>query len=273
MTVCRVSQARSGAAKFNPSPIVLAAVVALSAGDVFLSPFAPRAMADEEEQLSPYEKRQRELEKRRELLRQARETAEQRAADLEASRRQAMEAATSAVEESNASRKAAAEKLKEDVRKSTSSYGITEAAKPFSFSAPTPAPSPKVEPADKAEAPWWTGLSEYTEGPVGKKEAAPAPTPATPKKVEAVQVQPPKPAPAAKVVVSEPAKAAPAAKSGKRAGPLPLWFAQFLLLGLFGALFVAITKFQDQFLKACDTGLATVVKLYRQLESALPASK
>jgi hypothetical protein len=110
--------------------------------------------------------------------------------------------------------------------------------------------------------------------------AAPAPAPVAPAPFKAPQPAPPKPvvvAPKPVVVAPKPAakapegpkKAAPApanAKPGKRRGPLPLWFAEVLMLGAYVGMFLAATKYSKQSGQVLAAVWAKVVEAYGQVE-------
>lgn len=96
---------------------------------------------------------------------------------------------------------------------------------------------------------------------------APAPAPPAP--------APFKPAPAPAPVVPKPApvaakKDAPKQqqqqKPGKRRGPLPMWFAQVLLLGAFGGAVYAGTKFSAEISAATTAAGAKAVEALTALE-------
>jgi len=112
----------------------------------------------------------------------------------------------------------------------------------FKFSMPaTPAPEPAApapaaapsssSSSDSGVGDLFKDLAKYTETPA--KPAAPTPEP----KKEAPKKETPKPAAAVKEAPKKP---------GKRRGPLPMWFAQILMLGVFGGVGLAATKYLNE---------------------------
>lgn len=119
----------------------------------------------------------------------------------------------------------------------------------FSFSKPAEAPAPAA-----------------VEAPPAPQPAAPAPKPA---------VVPPPPAPVRKIEEKKPEPATPAvekkqqqtaAVSKKRRGPLPLWFAEILVLGAYVGLGLAATKYSDQTGKVLTAVWVKIVELYNAVE-------
>lgn len=111
---------------------------------------------------------------------------------------------------------------------------------PVPVPVPVPAPAPAATQGDFMER--W------------QREAPPAAKKEEPKKAAA---------PAAKQTSQ------PAAKSSKRKGPLPLWFAEFLVLGLFGGMVVAALKVEDQVKSAYAAADRAISELSAKLGSKM----
>jgi len=92
----------------------------------------------------------------------------------------------------------------------------------------------------------------------------PAPTPfKAPEPVKKPEA--PKPAAAA--------KPAAATKPGKKRGPLPLWFAEVLVLGAYAGLFLAVTKYSKQSGEVLAAVWAKVVEAYKAAEKLVNSKK
>ncbi|GLC34860.1 hypothetical protein PLESTM_000247700 [Pleodorina starrii] len=204
--------------------LVAAAALALNVLPALSPPELPlllqpaRAEETSEELLSPYQRRQRELERRKELLRQAREQAEGRAGGEVAA--PSTEAADAAVEAANAERRAVASQLASELKSSAAAT---------------------YESSTSTSTSRYRGFGGF--GAASEPEPAPAPAPAPFRRQE------PKPEPvaevkqAAKKAAEEPKKqAAPQ----KRRGPLPLFLAEVLVLGGFAGVGLAVTKYSEQ---------------------------
>lgn len=116
------------------------------------------------------------------------------------------------------------------------------------------------------------------------KAAAPTPAaPVTPPPAPAVTPfraapEPPKPKPAPVVVESKKVETKKAAavdnkKAGKRRGPLPLWFAEVLVLGAYAGLFLAVTKYSKQSGEVLSAVWAKIVQAYAALEKLVGGKK
>lgn len=94
----------------------------------------------------------------------------------------------------------------------------------------------------------------------------PAPTPF--KAPEAPKPRAPEPVKKAEPVKAkaEPAKKAEPTKPGKRRGPLPLWFAEILVLGAYAGLFLAITKYSQQSGEVLKAVWGKIVEAYNAVE-------
>jgi len=213
------------------------------------------AYAESDENLTPYQRRQAEAERRRELMRQTREAAVAKM-DSASAPQVAIEEPK---EDQNEDRRAISEKMKADMQSSKLKLYEDIAAKsakapvqepetpdlPFSFpsfgdgsiktdSKPTPAstlsffnngnqmPSATAPSADLTKA------SADTATPPARVMPA-SPTPSS-------QVPKPAPAPVKETQV----------KSGKRKGPLPLWASELAVLGFYAAMVASVTKFGKQ---------------------------
>lgn len=130
---------------------------------------------------------------------------------------------------------------------------------PFYDAAHLPAPVVLLTSQPKAAAP---------EAPA----PAPAPTPfkapaaPKPKAPEPVKKAEPVKAKAEPVKKAEPAKKVEATKPGKRRGPLPLWFAEILMLGAYAGLFLAITKYSQQSGAVLKAVWGKIVEAYNAVE-------
>ncbi|KAG2446521.1 hypothetical protein HYH02_008508 [Chlamydomonas schloesseri] len=257
-TPAAVSVRASGAALLAAATLAFNVVPAMDpTAALMLQPVhAEEDVSDEG--LTPFQKRQRELERRREQLRAAREAAEAKAGGEAATPSTA--AADAAVDASNAARSAAVgSELKSSAaaayEASTSpgttryrGFGGFNSAPAPAVVEPTPAPAPAPEPAKPA---WW-------------ETPAPKPEPVVEvKKVEAKKAEPPK-----KVE----AKKEPAGKQ-KRRGPLPLFLAEVVVLGGFAGVVAAATKYSDETNKVLALAGAKVKELYGKAESALAKAK
>ncbi|GLI61301.1 hypothetical protein VaNZ11_003655 [Volvox africanus] len=214
--------------------LVLTAVPALSPPELMLLRSA-RADDTSEDLMTPYQRRQRELEKRRELLRQAREQAEGRAGGEVAAPSTAE--ADAAVEAANAERRAAASQLASELKNSATAYESSTATSRY------------------------RGFGGFNAAPAPEPAPAPAPTPAPAPKREVEVKQ------AATVVVKEVPKVQP--RPQKRRGPLPLFLAELLVLGSFAGAVLAVTKYSEQTSKAFALAGAKGKELYAAAEDAL----
>ncbi|GIL73776.1 hypothetical protein Vretimale_5357 [Volvox reticuliferus] len=215
--------------------LVLTAVPALSPPELMLLQSA-RADDTSEELLTPYQRRQRELERRRELLRQAREQAEGRAGGEVAGPSTAE--ADAAVEAANAERRAAASKLSSELKNSAATYESSTAESTYrGFGGFNAAPAPEPRPAP---------------------EPAPTPAPASAPKAAKQAATP---------VVKEEPKVPQ--QPQKRRGPLPLFLAELLVLGSFAGGALAVTKYSEQTSKALALAGAKGKELYASAEGAL----
>jgi hypothetical protein len=69
------------------------------------------------------------------------------------------------------------------------------------------------------------------------------------------------------------AKKAEPAKPGKRRGPLPLWFAEILMLGAYAGLFLAVTKYSQQSGQVLKAVWGKVLEAYKALEKLVSKPK
>ncbi|KAG2486530.1 hypothetical protein HYH03_014831 [Edaphochlamys debaryana] len=263
-TACvRPSRAVAVRVQAQAQPIRATAAALLSAVTLGLSvpAFDPTTLmlqpahAEEEvaeEELTPYQRRMREFEKRREMLRQAREAAEAKNSFSPA-----------AAEDQKADEEAAAERRNAlgDVKGAASTYESNTRYRSFGFSAPTPEPAPEVAAPAPAPEPAPARPSFFS----APRQEAPKPEPV----VEVKKAAPaPPPAPAKK---AEPKKEEPASK--KRRGPLPLWLAELMVMGSFAGVFVATTKYEAETKKVLALAGTKAKELYFQAEKALAAQK
>lgn len=248
------------------APALLAGVVAFTGVS---ATYAPIARADDEEFMSPYQKRQAEMERRRELLREARERAAARASGVEVEEPAAAPAApaTPAPAKPSTDFSAQAARLKKESLKAYEDAAKNRPAPPVTAE-PEEAPAPAV--------PRFGGFSfgKSSEAPA-PAAPVPAPAPAAPAPAARPVVPVPVPVPAPALVKEveqkkpEPKKAeAPKAQpvSKKRRGPLPLWFAEILVLGAYVGLGLAATKYSEQTGKLLGGVWSKVVELYSAAE-------
>lgn len=59
----------------------------------------------------------------------------------------------------------------------------------------------------------------------------------------------------------------------KRKGPLPLWFAEVLLIGLYAGIVLAATKYYKQSSAALGSATSLVTGVYQKVEGLLPSKK
>jgi hypothetical protein len=64
-----------------------------------------------------------------------------------------------------------------------------------------------------------------------------------------------------------------ATKPGKRRGPLPLWFAEILVLGAYAGIFLAITKYSKQSSEVLKAVWGKIVEAYNALEKLVSKPK
>ncbi|GBF94484.1 hypothetical protein Rsub_07018 [Raphidocelis subcapitata] len=264
LTRAQASRDEAAGSKAGALPaMLLAAAVVFAPLD---ATFAPPARADEA--LSPFEQRQRDLEKRRELMRQAREKAEGKAGAPAAAPEAEPEPVgpKTDLKESAKALRAQSQKQYESLTKNRPSLpkSVTEpenealdpfkglfskkeepappapaAAKPAPAPAPAaPAPKPKPTPSPPPPPP-----APKPAPIVAPRPAAPIPAPARP--------PPPPPAPVRRAEPpkkQEAPKPAPAKQAGKqkRRGPLPLWLAQFAVFGAIGGATAAAAAGSDE---------------------------
>jgi hypothetical protein len=74
-------------------------------------------------------------------------------------------------------------------------------------------------------------------------------------------------------VEAKKAEAKKAEKPGKRRGPLPLWFAEILMLGAYAGLFLAVTKYSQQSGQVLKAVWAKVVEAYNALDKLINKPK
>lgn len=228
-------------------PLGLAAVMALSAG-LNVAPIVqpPVAFADteEDENLSPYERRQRDLEKRRQLLREAREKASNRAIEAPVEEPPKVEKAvqeedpfaafTAAFEESGSTQKRA----EAEAQKRADAEAQKRAA----------------EEQKRAEA----------EAQARRRAEAERMKAELRQQLEAKQAPAPKAEAKSKVTQTA---------SNKRQGPLPLFLAQMLVLGMFGGFIAAATKYNKEASELLNLAAHKVEEYYLKLEEKLAANK
>jgi len=283
----------------------MAGMFALTTG-LTLAPMTmpPAVMADTEvddASLSPFERRRLELERRRELLREAREKAEALDAELYAKKAALASGADAAVEDANEARRQETEKRAASLRALSAKTYEEQASKSVQAPPPNPlensplnfelpklpeklsdikAPSldsftaPKVD-MPKFNAPNFSFPSFSSKEDEEEKPAPPAPAPA-PRYVAPPPPPPPAPVRVAPVPVAapkpEPAKPAPApaqAKPGKRKGPLPLFLAEVLVLGSFAGVFYVALNYQKEAAAAIAQATGLVAGLYNKAEEAV----
>jgi hypothetical protein len=251
------------------APAMLAGIMAFTGVS---ATYAPVARADDEEFMTPYQKRQAEMERRRELLREARERAAARASGAEIDETPAI-VETAKPEPAKVEPPAPSSEFASQAArvKKESLKAYEDAAKNRPAVPATPEPQEAPTPA----------LPKFGGFNFGKPAEAPAPAPAAPvtpapapKPVVPVPVPVPAPAPAplrtVEVKKEEAKKAeqkAPqSAVSKKRRGPLPLWFAEILVLGAYVGLGLAATKYSEQSGKVLKAVWAKIVGLYTTIE-------
>eukprot|EP00199_Chlamydomonas_sp_CCMP681_P001709 CAMPEP_0119107250 /NCGR_PEP_ID=MMETSP1180-20130426/9597_1 /TAXON_ID=3052 ORGANISM="Chlamydomonas cf sp, Strain CCMP681" /NCGR_SAMPLE_ID=MMETSP1180 /ASSEMBLY_ACC=CAM_ASM_000741 /LENGTH=374 /DNA_ID=CAMNT_0007092711 /DNA_START=24 /DNA_END=1148 /DNA_ORIENTATION=- len=140
---------------------------------------------------------------------------------------------------------------------------------PPSQATPEPAPlTPRSNRFTRAPAP------EPVPAPAPVVTAAPEPAPAfspfyrAPAPI-AVQEAPAPKAPVEVRKLLEEKKVAVESQSTKRRGPLPLWLAQFLLLGMFVGVGAAATKYNKESTALLDTAGKKIVSLYQDAEAKI----
>lgn len=275
------------------APSVLAAIMAVSGATAIDAVYAPVARADDEETMSPYQKRQAELEKRRELLREAREKAAARASGADESEAAPAPAPAAAARSSDFA--AQAKRLKSEGLKAYEDAAKNRPAVPpspepeeesaplfggFSFSKPaeTPAPAAPAPPAPAAPAstfstppdPW-----RSTPAPVIPKPA-PAPAPVAPAPAPVRKYEAPAPAPVKKVEAPAPKKEEKKSDvetkkppKRRRRGVMPLWLAEMLVLGSFVGVGLGATKYSKESGEVLKVAGQKAVEAYNAAEKLI----
>lgn len=135
-----------------------------------------------------------------------------------------------------------------------------------------PSPLPPLPPRSlllfqpKASAP------AVTPAPVAP--VTPLPAPSLFNKAPEPAVKPPKaPEPVQQKKAAPEAAKPAAADSKKRRGPLPLWFAEVLVLGAYAGMFLAVTKYSKQSGEVLAGLWAKVVEAYNALDKMIGSKK